>query len=92
VTAVTRRDPHGGDIQYFIGGGELEKVMRHFHENTVLMWEQRSCAATSDSKLVAARRSAPTLPPRPAFSSAAVNMKRSWGNLMKMRVLEGRTP
>jgi hypothetical protein len=46
--------------------------MQHFHENTVLMWEQRSCAATSDSKLVAARRSAPTLPPSPAFSSTVL--------------------
>ena len=45
-------------------------------------WPPRSVAAVARLKLIAVRRSAPTLPPRPPFSFAVVNLKRSWGTFM----------
>jgi hypothetical protein len=67
----------------FIRRGEVENVMGHAMKMRVLMWEQRSFAATSWSKLGAARgtvvpRAAPTLPPRPPFSSAVVRRTEAY--------------
>ena len=73
-----QKHPEGGKTYGDIA--LASRVDELLYENAVLMWEQRSCAATAQIKLVAAaaRRSAPTLPPRPPFSSAVVLRTEAW--------------
>ena len=64
----------------FIRGGELEKVMGRFHENGV------SPGAAVARRLHTTGDGTPSSRP-PAFSSAVVSLKSSWGTFMKMQDL-----
>ena len=51
----------------FLRGRELDEVMGHFYENGRLKVDAALRRGDPGAKLIAARRSAPTLPARPSF-------------------------